>query len=510
MFRNLASVRGVLTILLVLAVIFAGYGIYYKIRYWGFSFTPGQNTNLWSVEAHISFMPTGEPIKVTLTTPRSNDAFKILEENVIAPDYKVKRNASGSLLTLTSSPKEGEQNLYYKIMLFDNVDTRGKVKAPQPETPALPVFDEQKMAEAKQILKLAQKQGGDAVAQVIKLLNQEPLDPAVQAYLPVKYTQTQKVEIINELLALKQIPSRAARGFRLEESKKALTPDLMLEAYIDGAWKIYDIKTGKKGLPDNFVLFQRGGKSLIDVMGGEDSVIKFSVLKSVTSTMNLAGQRAELAGNKSWFDYSIYNLPLAEQNTLKWLSIFPLAILIIVLMRNVVGVQTMGTFTPMLISMALIKTGFGPGLICFSFIIFVGLLIRSLFSKLNLLLVPRISAVVIVVILMMQALTIFGYQLKLDIASSAVFFPIIITAWIIERASITWEEDGPANAGKEIIFSILVAIIVYFVISSEYIRHIMFAFNELNLVILILVMLLGTYTGYRLLELKRFHPLAKD
>ena len=160
--------------------------------------------------------------------------------------------------------------------------------------------------------------------------------------------------------------------------------------------------------------------------------------------------------------------------------IFPLAILIIVLMRNVVGVQTMGTFTPMLIAMSLVKTGFVSGLVCFSFIIVVGLLIRALLSKLNLLLVPRISAVVIVVILLMQSLTIFGYQLKIDIASSAVFFPIIITAWIIERASITWEEDGPVNATREIIFSILVAIITYFVICNNYIRHIMFAFNELK------------------------------
>ena len=160
-------------------------------------------------------------------------------------------------------------------------------------------------------------------------------------------------------------------------------------------------------------------------------------------------------------------------------------------------------------AMSLVKTGFVSGLVCFSFIIIVGLLIRALLSKLNLLLVPRISAVVIVVILLMQSLTIFGYQLKIDIASSAVFFPIIITAWIIERASITWEEDGPVNATREIIFSILVAIITYFVICNNYIRHIMFAFNELNLVILFIVMLLGTYTGYRLTELKRFSPLAK-
>lgn len=245
-------------------------------------------------------------------------------------------------------------------------------------------------------------------------------------------------------------------------------------------------------------------------MGGENSVIKFSVMKSVTSSLSLASRRAKLAGQKSLFDYSIYNLPLAEQNTLKWLSIFPLAILIIVLLRNVVGVKTMGTFTPMLLSMSLVKTGFWPGLICFGVIIGIGLLIRFVLSKLNLLLVPRISAVVIVVIIIMQMLTVLGYQFKLNVALSAVFFPIIIMAWIIERASITWEEEGAINAGKEIFYSLVAAIVTYFIISSEYIRHIMFAFNELNLVILFVVMLLGTYTGYRLTELRRFKPLVKE
>ena len=89
------------------------------------------------------------------------------------------------------------------------------------------------------------------------------------------------------------------------------------------------------------------------------------------------------------------------------------------------------------------------------------------------------------------------------------FFPIIITAWIIERASITWEEDGASNALSEIFYSMVTAAVTYLVISSEYIRHITFAFNEINLVILFAVMLLGTYTGYRLTELKRFSSLAK-
>ena len=38
----------------------------------------------------------------------------------------------------------------------------------------------------------------------------------------------------------------------------------------------------------------------------------------------------------------------------------------------------------------------------------------------------------------------------------------------------------------------------------------MYVFNELNLVILFTVMLLGTYTGYRLTELKRFAPIIKE
>ena len=188
-------------------------------------------------------------------------------------------------------------------------------------------------------------------------------------------------------------------------------------------------------------------------------------------------------------------------------DVFPLAILVVVIMRNVIGVATMGTFTPMLLAMALVKTGFWPGLICFSVMILLGLVMRALVAKLNLLLVPRISFVVIFVILLIQALTVIGYRLDYTIVSSAIFFPIIITAWIIERASITWEEEGAVNTIKEILFTFLTAMVTYFVISNEYVRHVMFAFNELNLVIMFIVMLLGTYTGYRLTELTRFAPL---
>jgi len=511
MLKKFFSVRGILCFLLIMAVTYASWSAYYKITVWGFSAKPKQVADIWTIEAHISFIGNGDNVKVSLSVPTENREFKIFNEDVIANDYKIKyTNGDTRRLVLTSSPKDGPENIYYRVLMFDNIDTKGRMRTQAPQKPDVPVMEEQRMAVAKDILNMAAKQTGDWAEKVIKLFNQTPPDATIVSFLPLNKTKRDVADAIRTILSLQGIPTRLAYGVKLQENKKALSPDLMLEAYDNGKWKVYNLHTGKQGLPSDFVIFQRGGASLLDVEGGEDSSVKFSVLKSVSSSYKLAGKRAELAEQKTLFDYSIYSLPLTEQNTLKWLSIFPLAILIVVLMRNVVGMPTMGTFTPMLIALSLVETGLWAGIGSFTLLLIIGMLIRSWLSKLNLLLVPRISAVVIFVILIMQFLTIIGYRLDLKIALSAVFFPIIIVGWIIERASIIWEEDGPKAAAKQIIFSMIVAILTYFVINNEEIRYILFAFNEINLVILLIVMLLGTYTGYRLTELRRFAPLVRN
>lgn len=506
--KNLFTVRKILTLCLLLSIAFTAFSAYYKIVYWKFNFRPGQATSVWSIDAHISFKPTGDPINVSLAVPTEPIKFKILNEDIVAKGYQIKKDTDQGRIVLTSQPQTSDQDIYYRLTIYDNEGSRGKLVENGVQTSHKPVYNEQQMQMVEEILATAEDFEGSLPQKVIGIFNQEPLNPTLNAFLPIKITEKQRVQTMIDLLAIKGVPARIARGIRLEEGRQAVEADLMLEAYDGYKWRLYDTRTAKAGLPKNFIVFQHGGKSLLDVQGGVDSKIRFSVLKSVTSSIKLANHRAQNNFGKM-FDYSIYSLPLLEQNTLKWLMVFPLGILIVVLLRNVVGIPTMGTFTPMLIAMSLVKTGFWSGLICFAIIISVGLMLRALLSKLNLLLVPRISAVVIFVILIMQFMTITGYRMSWDIASSAVFFPIIITAWIIERASITWEEDGAVNATREIVYSMITAIATYFAISNEYIRYITFAFNEINLVILFMVMLLGTYTGYRLTELKRFAPVAK-
>ena len=149
------------------------------------------------------------------------------------------------------------------------------------------------------------------------------------------------------------------------------------------------------------------------------------------------------------------------------------------------------------------------GLMMFIGVLGIGLWIRSYLSHLNLLLVARVSAVVIVVVLLMAALSLISYKLGVDQALTVTFFPTIILSWTIERMSILWEEEG----GREVMMqgggSLLVAVLAYLTMSVPVVEHLTFNFPELLISLLGVILLIGKYTGYRLSELYRFRDMAK-
>ena len=512
MFKRTKSIRLFLLIFLILSSVYAAYSIYHKTSLWGFSINPKQTTDVWTIEAQISFVANGEPIKASFARPTPSNEFMILSEDVVASGYKTEKTDDRIILTSSTKKALTHQNLYYRTMLYSFPSTLATIPAFPFDLPTDPVLSEQQKEVFNQLLETSKQYPGDRVQQIVSILIKAPSDPAVETFTSQEKKSPREIaETALTLLALEKIPGRIVRGIRMTEGKKTFNADFLIEAQTNGTPNVYSLEDASKGIPHNFIIFQRGGQSMLDLEGGIDSSIKFSVLRSLRSAFSMARHRTKNIDENTLtgYKYSIYNLPVDQQNALKLLMIFPLAIFMIAVIRNIIGLKTMGTFTPMLIALALISSGFVAGLVCFAIIITAGLIMRMLFARFNLLLVPRISAVVICVILIIQVFSVLGYHADFKIASSALFFPIIIMAWIIERASIIFEEEGAKNAVKEILFTTLAGILTYFVVASETIRHIMFAFNELNLVILALVMLLGTYTGYRLTELIRFAPLVK-
>jgi hypothetical protein len=131
-------------------------------------------------------------------------------------------------------------------------------------------------------------------------------------------------------------------------------------------------------------------------------------------------------------------------------------------------------------------------------------------ERLRLLLVPRLTSVLIIVVLLMAAVSIIANQLGFEVGLSVALFPMVIMAMTIERMSIAWEERGPGFALKEGVGTLVVACIAYLAMSFAPLEHFMFVFPEALLILLAATLIIGRYSGYRLSELFRFRALARE
>ena len=221
-----------------------------------------------------------------------------------------------------------------------------------------------------------------------------------------------------------------------------------------------------------------------------------------------AGQAAAQGANV--IDFSLYSLPIQTQAVYSVLLMIPIGALIMVILRNMVGIDAFGTFMPVLIALAFRETKLVWGIMLFTIVVALGLTIRFLLDRLRLLLVPRLSAVLIVVVMLMLLISLISHRLGLEMGLSVALFPMVIIAMTIERMSVVWEERGAADAIRAGFGSLVVAIIAYFAMGQRWLEHLVFTFPELLLVVLSFVVLAGRYTGYRLLELRRFKALAEQ
>ena len=207
---------------------------------------------------------------------------------------------------------------------------------------------------------------------------------------------------------------------------------------------------------------------------------------------------------------SLFSLPPHTQGVYRVLLTVPPGALLIVLIRNVVGFRTFGTFMPVLIALAFRETGLAWGVGLFVLILALGLTARFYLEKLQLLLVPRLAAVLICIILLMTLLSVAGQRLGLYQGLAVALFPMVILTLTVERMALTWEELGAAEALRQAAGRLAVAVLGYAAMSSVWLNHLLFVFPELLLLVLAAVLLLGRYTGYRLTELWRFRAVWRD
>lgn len=501
-------------LLIALSLAFTGiFIVWYKVGVLGIPFLPHEKRSVYKIGAEISFEGKNKPVLVSMALPEPQEGIQILSEDVASSGfgYAEAQTETGKRAEWSKRNVEGPQILYYSIEVF---------LEPGTYTPALPAVSYEQKSEtlsdlpdtlrntAKILLDDVRSRSADThsfAAQLIHDFNAKEPSQAVKILLA--QSGESKLEIISRLLRYRKILVRNIHGLYLESERRniALTP--MLEVFDGKKWQLYDLKKGKVTRDKNFFIWQHGGGSLIDVTGATKSNIRFSLNERQLPVEYLL-EKQELIKKAAILDFSLFTLPVSEQNAYRHILLVPFGALVVVLLRIIGGLRTSGTFMPVLIALAFMETTLFAGLIMFILIVGMGLIIRSYLSSLSLLLVARISAVMIVVILIMSFMSILSFKLGIKEVLTVTFFPMIILAWTIERMSILWEEEGPREVLIQGSGSLIVAVFAYFVMSDSFVSHIAFNFPELLLVVLAVIIMLGRYSGYRISELIRFRSMV--
>ncbi len=492
----------------ILIALGLGLALYKKIEL-GFPLLPGQRQVVWTLESKISFIPAGGPIEISLALPNSQAGWVVLDDHFASSGFGFTVMASNGdrHAQWTRQSLDRSTTLYYKLQIYraDNVGLGG---GPVPDIEPPELTTDRQAAMERVVASLQERSSGSVsfTALLLQQLVQEQMDQ--DAVFLFGSREESKLAVVMDVLAFAGIPSQRVRGVFLEDGRRRQQINSLVEVFDGKHWTIFDPTTGQPGLPENFFVWRRGGTSVLDVVGGLSSRLEFAIVKNTLPIKTVLFMEQQV-GEQPLLDFSIYSLPVEHQGVFKGLLLIPVGALVVVLLRVLIGIRTSGTFMPILIALAFIQTTLLTGLIIFLAVVGAGLWIRSYLSHLNLLLVARISAVVIVVILLMAALSIVSYKFGFNQALTVTFLPTIILAWTIERMSILWEEEG----GHEVLIqgggSLLAAVLAYLLMSTALVEHLSFNFPELMISLLGVVLLIGKYTGYRLTELYRFRDLSR-
>ena len=484
---------------------------FYKWQVLGFPVSENQETPVWTIESAVSFDSGPGSIKVQLHVPTLTPGFRMLNENSVSRGYGFSLNygSGGREAQWAIRRADGEQTIYYRISVYedDSVDESDTT----PPFPPMPVINEPMKTAVDVLVDDVRDHSADTASfttELLRRMNDRSPDPNVELLLSDVSSKSDFVDVVSLLLASARIPARMVHGFPLAGRQRSAEFVSWLEVHDGDNWLYFNPATGEESLPDRFLVWWRGNEPLVNVEGGSNVAVDFAIQENHLDAVGIAETQAAQQGTSA-VDFSLYSLPIQTQAVYGVLLMIPIGALVMVFMRNMVGIDAFGTFMPVLIALAFRETKLFWGLILFTLLVTLGLTIRFLLDRLRLLLVPRLSAVLIVVVILMLFISMTSHRMGMEMGLSVALFPMVIIAMTIERMSVVWEERGAADAIRGGLGSLVVAVAAYTFMGLAWLEHLIFTFPELLLVILAIVLLAGRYTGYRLTELRRFKELAK-
>ena len=139
---------------------------------------------------------------------------------------------------------------------------------------------------------------------------------------------------------------------------------------------------------------RRGEDRVVIATGARKLETEFSMAQLPAASLGTAAAEQQLLDL-----LDLTRLPLEMQRILSLILLIPLGALVTCVFRNIVGLKTSGTFTPTLLALSFVFADWRTGLMVLVVAVVLGIAGRFLIDRLRLLMLPRLSIMLTLVVL---------------------------------------------------------------------------------------------------------------
>jgi hypothetical protein len=499
--------------LLLITMVLMGY----RVLFLNYPLFPSANVKAWRIVAELYFQPesAGMPVSVQIALPQNRTDQSVIDERFVSGDMGVdlaveKNTRFGKWLGVIT--KQEEYIGYEATVVLRQ--RPGEAAIHSPPVGGLPA--EVSASDKEMLDYLVVNFLPPPVDQKIKAIKgiakgQWGWPPPVREKLAAWAAFRKKFGAARSLIYLSRkagLPARESTGLILTEGVFS-APVQWLEIWTGKHWEGLKPETGNPYPRDEKMLVLASeGAPVVSVAGGRLKDVRWTLGRQIVSPWRMHLEPALHSGSflNRW---SLFSLPPEFQDTFRIILLVPIGALMICFLRNVIGFPTFGIFMPVLMALAFRNTGPIYGLAIFAGVVFIGYLVRYRINDLRLLLVPRLAAILTLVVICFLVLSLIGNKLGLRNMMAVGLLPFVILTMTIERFYVLIEESGVKEALITAAGSAAVAILTYGVLQLERLQLLFFVYPELLLAVAAFQIMLGRYTGYRLSEYIRFRAFKE-
>jgi len=200
-------------------------------------------------------------------------------------------------------------------------------------------------------------------------------------------------------------------------------------------------------------------------------------------------------------------------NTIVLLLLLPIVTFVIAFSRNVVGIRGFGIFLPAALSVVFVATGPVVGIGLFLVIVAVSTAIRLLLRKLKLKLqyLPKMSFILWAVVLGVLGVLFMAPLLNFSALANVSIFAVLILILLAEDFSRVQLGKSAKTAVNLTFETLILSAISYLFLTLQPLRAYVLLNPEISLLLVAAAdLILGKYTGLRVMEFYRFRKLIRS